>query len=203
MEANSREAPALPGTKMSCLVAFLASVLGPRVAVACAHASLASLSKDIDKEESSNGGITRLRTNGPASQHDTEVVQLSTEKVIAAAKDSLVAAALKAKLFADHEEREIQRLSANIVNHQLKRLELKLKQFAEIETMLMKECEQMERTRQRIAAERALAQFGSTSGLAQPTSLPGISNLMIHNPCGNIRHVSGPQPSFLSGYGNS
>ncbi|GER40320.1 SWI/SNF complex subunit SWI3C [Striga asiatica] len=189
------------------LVAFLASVLGPRVAAACAHASLASLSKDIDKEESSNGGITRLRTNGPLSQHDTEGVQLSTEKVTAAAKDGLVAAALKAKLFADHEEREIQRLSANIVNHQLKRLELKLKQFAEIETMLMKECEQMERTRQRIAAERALmmsAQFGSNSGLAQPTSLPGISNLMVHNnTSGNSRQVSGPQPSFLSGYGNS
>ncbi|KAK9993674.1 hypothetical protein SO802_023377 [Lithocarpus litseifolius] len=37
----------------------------------------------------------------------------------------------------------------------LKRLELKLKQFAEVETFLMKECEQVERTRQRIAAERA------------------------------------------------
>lgn len=37
----------------------------------------------------------------------------------AAAEAGLAAAATKAKLFADHEEREIQRLSANIVNHQV------------------------------------------------------------------------------------
>jgi hypothetical protein len=42
-----------------------------------------------------------------------------SEKVKAAAKAGLAAAAIKAKLFADHEEREIQRLSANIVNHQV------------------------------------------------------------------------------------
>lgn len=44
---------------------------------------------------------------------------MSTERVRAAAKVGLAAAAIKAKLFADHEEREIQRLSANIVNHQV------------------------------------------------------------------------------------
>lgn len=37
---------------------------------------------------------------------------------------------------------------------QLKRLELKLKQFAEIETLLLKECEQVDKLRQRIYAER-------------------------------------------------
>ncbi|GER31363.1 SWI/SNF complex subunit SMARCC2 [Striga asiatica] len=171
-------------------------LFGPRVAAACAHASLASLSKDIDKEESSNGGITRLRTNGPASQHDTEGVQLSTEKVIAAAKDGLVAAALKAKLFADHEEREIQRLSANIVNHQLKRLELKLKQFAEIKTMLMKECEQMERTRQRIAAERALmmsAQFGSNKFQVLNRLFSGYGNSQQMHPQMSMMYGLGPR----------
>lgn len=51
---------------------------------------------------------------------DAEVsTQLSAEKVRAAAKAGLAAAATKAKLFADHEEREIQRLSANIINHQV------------------------------------------------------------------------------------
>lgn len=45
---------------------------------------------------------------------------LSPEKVQAAAKAGLAAAATKAKLFADHEEREIQRLSANIINHQVR-----------------------------------------------------------------------------------
>ncbi|KAL6522171.1 hypothetical protein OROMI_032048 [Orobanche minor] len=185
------------------LVAFLASALGPRVAAACAHASLASLSIDSsDYEGSPAGGIT-------GSQHDTaDGASLSVEKVRAAAKDGLNAAAMKAKLFADHEEREIQRLSANIVNHQLKRLELKLKQFAEVETLLMRECEQMERARQRIAAERALMmspQFGSP-GVSRATSLPGASNPAAHNhTLGNSRQqVPGSQqPSFVSGYGNN
>ena len=57
---------------------------------------------------------------GPRSQVDAEVsTPLSAEKVKAAAKAGLAAAATKAKVFADHEEREIQRLSANIINHQV------------------------------------------------------------------------------------
>ena len=50
---------------------------------------------------------------------ETEVTLLSAERVKVAAKVGLAAAATKAKLFADHEEREIQRLSANIINHQV------------------------------------------------------------------------------------
>ena len=46
---------------------------------------------------------------------------LSSERVKGAAKAGLAAAATKAKLFADHEEREIQRLSANIINHQVQK----------------------------------------------------------------------------------
>lgn len=58
-------------------------------------------------------------SEGPWNQHDAEGAGLSAEKVLAAAKDGLAAAAMKSKLFADHEEREIQRLSANIINHQV------------------------------------------------------------------------------------
>ncbi|KAH6789110.1 SWITCH/sucrose nonfermenting 3C [Perilla frutescens var. frutescens] len=188
------------GNPVMSLVAFLASALGPRVAAACAHESLASLSKESSMEGS---------PGGPLSQHDAEGATLSAEKVIAAAKDGLAAAAMKAKLFADHEEREIQRLSANIINHQLKRLELKLKQFAEIETLLMRECEQMERTRQRIVAERTLmmsGQFGS-AGVPRPMGLPGVGNSVMNNTAGNSRQqqVSGSQQQqpFVSGYGNN
>uniref|UniRef100_J3MPH6 SMARCC C-terminal domain-containing protein n=1 Tax=Oryza brachyantha TaxID=4533 RepID=J3MPH6_ORYBR len=64
----------------------------------------------------------------------------------------LSAAATKCKLFADQEEREIQRLTATIINHQLKRLELKL-QFAEIGTILLRDSEQAERVRQELHAQ--------------------------------------------------
>ncbi|KAK6131533.1 hypothetical protein DH2020_034740 [Rehmannia glutinosa] len=192
------------GNPVMSLVAFLASTLGPRVAAACAQASLASLSKDADggKEGSPHGDITNSSNNGSSSQNDEEAVTLSAEKVKTAAKDGLAAAVMKAKLFADHEEREIQRLSANIVNHQLKRLELKLKQFAEVETLLMRECEQMERTRQRITSERALMtspQFVST-GVSRPMGPPGIGALNTGN---SRQQVSGAQnPPSIPGYGN-
>lgn len=53
---------------------------------------------------------------------ETGASPLSPESVKAAAKSGLSAAATKAKLFADHEEREIQRLTAAIINHQVQLL---------------------------------------------------------------------------------
>ncbi|KAL3513659.1 hypothetical protein ACH5RR_026376 [Cinchona calisaya] len=224
------------GNPVMALVAFLASAVGPRVAAACAHASLATLSKDdcstssrnvmqmdgsrmnmegmLGKEGGSGGGYAnssqqkeeKIRGQGPLTNHDSDTSSLSAEKVRAAAKVGLAAAAMKAKLFADHEEREIQRLSANIINHQLKRLELKLKQFAEVETLLMRECEQMERTRQRIAADRTLmlsAHLGSP-GLSRPMAPPSVGQPMVNSNVGNNRQQvsNSPQP-FISGYGSN
>lgn len=67
--------------------------------------------------------ITTLEGNsaipGSRSQNEVGAAPLSAEKVKAAAVAGLAGAATKAKLFADHEEREIQRLSANIINHQV------------------------------------------------------------------------------------
>ncbi|CAI9115431.1 OLC1v1016333C2 [Oldenlandia corymbosa var. corymbosa] len=204
------------GNPVMALVAFLASAVGPRVAAACAHASLASLSKDDTSVTPRNSlqmdGSMMGMEGGSHGKHvnsgqQKDATELSAEKVRTAAKDGLFAAATKAKLFADHEEREIQRLSANIVNHQLKRLELKLKQFAEVETLLMRECEQMERTRQRIASERALmgsSQVGSP-GLARPLGPQNVSPTMIHGNFGNNRQQvipNAPQP-FISGFSSN
>ncbi|KAI8015857.1 SWI/SNF complex subunit SWI3C [Camellia lanceoleosa] len=213
------------------LVAFLASAVGPRVAAACAHVSLAVLSEDsqtasghgnrmnMESTRNSEGSSHGENTNSSQQKEDNlevhsqwnqngEAAPLTAEKVRSAAKAGLAAAATKAKLFADHEEREIQRLSANIINHQLKRLELKLKQFAEVETMLMKECEQVERARQRIAAERTRitsAQFGPAA-VTSSTSLPGIVGpSMVNNTANNRQPViagTSSQP-FISGYGNN
>ncbi|KAA8538424.1 hypothetical protein F0562_028030 [Nyssa sinensis] len=239
-DIESRLPFAKSGNPVMALVAFLASAVGPRVAAACAHASLAALSEDIDvaasgnsgktdgsshgsrmnlegmhgREGSSHGATNSSQLNdessavqGQCNQNDGEVALLSAEKVQAAVKAGLSAAATKAKLFADHEEREIQRLSANIINHQLKRLELKLRQFAEVETLLMKECEQVERARLRIAAERARmisTQFG-TAGVASSMSLPGVGPAMVNSTGTNRQQVVSGSPSqpFISGYGNN
>ncbi|MCL7052312.1 hypothetical protein MKW94_024745 [Papaver nudicaule] len=180
LDSESRLPFANSRNPVMALVAFLASAVGPRVAAACAHASLAELSKEENQLVASgnkiqtDGSVDRISTEGmwsregghhgsPRLSHKKEnqdgsnalsSAPLSTESVKVAAKVGLAAAAMKAKLFADHEEREIQRMAASIINHQLKRLELKLKQFAEVETLLMKEGEQVEKARQRLAAER-------------------------------------------------
>ncbi|XP_019099134.1 PREDICTED: LOW QUALITY PROTEIN: SWI/SNF complex subunit SWI3C-like [Camelina sativa] len=205
------------------LVAFLASAVGPRVAASCAHESLAILSEDDrmksegvqgkeagenqQQDENSGAAKTSLQ-NGAEPQ-----TPLPEDKVMLAFRAGLSAAATKAKLFADHEEREIQRLSANIVNHQLKRMELKLKQFAEIETLLMKECEQVEKTRQRFAAERVRmlsARFGSPGGIPPQTNnnLQGMSLSTGSNNINTLlqqqQQVSATtQPSIIPGFSNN
>ncbi|KAE8714336.1 SWI/SNF complex subunit SWI3C [Hibiscus syriacus] len=184
------------GNPVMAMVAFLASAVGPRVAAVCAHASLATLS------EGENTAKHRS-----FDQNEAEVHPLPEEKVKAAAKAGLAAASMKAKLFADHEEREIQRLSANIINHQLKRLELKLKQFTEIETLLMKECEQVEKTRQRFTAERTrivATRFGP-AGVTSQMSQTGVASPMANNNISNNgQQVLSSSPSYpsISGYGN-
>lgn len=224
LDSDNRLPFANSGNPVMALVAFLASAVGPRVAAACAHASLAALSESVPasgnapqidgsefgnrmnvesmhgREGSPHGETTKSSQQkeensgqGPWSQRDAEVTPLSGENVRAAAKAGLAAAAAKAKLFADHEEREIQRLSANIVNHQLKRLELKLKQCAEVETLLMKECEQVERVRQRIAAERALMvsnHFGPAGG--------GSGGGSVNRPTGSLPGPGGPPPPMVN-----
>lgn len=70
---------------------------------------------------------------GSRSQNGAEIA----EKAKAAAKAGLAAAATKAKLFADHEEREIQRLSANIINHQVELLLMSLSSLLSFSTLLL------------------------------------------------------------------
>lgn len=52
---------------------------------------------------------------------------VSASKMRVAAATALSAAAVKAKLMAEQEEREIQRLIVTVVDSQLKKLEIKLK----------------------------------------------------------------------------
>uniref|UniRef100_A0A7C9FAQ9 SWI/SNF complex subunit SWI3C n=1 Tax=Opuntia streptacantha TaxID=393608 RepID=A0A7C9FAQ9_OPUST len=213
--SESRFPFANSGNPVMHLVAFLASSLGPRVAAACAHASLGVLSEDDRSEHGnrmdSDDGPAETRNASQQKGPNTvraEAAPIPPEKVKSAAKAGLAAAAMKAKLFADHEEREIQRLSASIINHQLKRLELKLKQFAEIETLLMKECEQVEKTRQRLAEDRARAiatRFGP-GGVASAMNLPSVAPQLVNNNVTNSRppvmSVPPSQPS-VSGYPNN
>jgi len=94
-------------------------------------------------------------------------------------------------------------------------MELKLKQFAEIETLLMKECEQVEKTRQRFSAERARmlsARFGSPGGISpQTNNLQGMSlstggnniNSLMHQQHQQQQASATSQPSIIPGFSNN
>lgn len=166
------------------LVAFLASAIGPRIAASCASAALSALTRDDDPRVISERKHTDDRAHGADPNfcgHNGASSSISLENVKHATLCGLSAAAIKSKLFADQEEREIQRLVATVINHQLKRLELKLKQFAEVETLLLKECEQVERARQRISAGRiqAMRACSNPPEISLPTS---GSSTMSSNP---------------------
>ncbi|CAD6257873.1 unnamed protein product [Miscanthus lutarioriparius] len=110
--------------------------------------SIIFLTRDDDSRVSSEGMHADGMGNGTNPNfrnHNGASPSISPENVKHAAMFGLSAATMKSKLFADQEEREVQRLAATVINHQLKRLELKLKQFMEVETLLLKECEQVER----------------------------------------------------------
>uniref|UniRef100_A0A0D6QTX4 Uncharacterized protein n=1 Tax=Araucaria cunninghamii TaxID=56994 RepID=A0A0D6QTX4_ARACU len=116
-----------------------------------------TLKEDGKQEAASNSfphkdhGVDEAQTKNDISIASST---LTPKKIKLASMAGLSAAALKAKMFADQEERDIQRLATNIVGHQLKRVDIKLKQLVEIETMLSKECEQVERLRQRYSTDR-------------------------------------------------
>lgn len=207
-----------PNPVMS-LVAFLASAVGPRVAAACASTALSVLTKgdsrlnseSIRKEVGSyEAHASHIKDETPEDQvsYTKKDAPLTIEHVKLAAMSGLSAAAMKSKLFADQEEREVQRLSATIITHQLKRLELKLKQFAEVETLLMKECDQVDRNRQRLAAERV--RMMSSRFVGQTGALvPAASGVASASPSSSstrqtiMPSSSGQAASMPPAYGNN
>lgn len=89
-------------------------------------------------------------------------------KMRAASATALSAAAVKAKLLADQEEKEIQRLMAKVVELQLKKMDAKLKHFEQLEELLIKEREQVEAHRQKLFAERVQVQAARMAVPSRP-----------------------------------
>ncbi|XP_062093123.1 SWI/SNF complex subunit SWI3D [Humulus lupulus] len=118
------------------------------------------LTKDGDKK------------NGMDIKEDNKI-----DKIKRAAVSAISAAAVKAKLLADQEEDQIRQLSMLLIEKQLLKLETKLGFFNEMENVLMRVREQLDRSRQRLYHERAqiiAARLGlpASSSRVAPSSLP-------------------------------
>ncbi|CAL8137910.1 unnamed protein product [Orchesella dallaii] len=109
-------------------------------------------SAETDPKKGKTEGESK-ETSGKSGEPDDETVSKDTN-LQTAASAALAAAAVKAKHLAAVEERKIKSLVALLVETQMKKLEIKLRHFEELETIMDREREALEYQRQQLIAER-------------------------------------------------
>uniref|UniRef100_A0A8C2IRX0 SWI/SNF related, matrix associated, actin dependent regulator of chromatin, subfamily c, member 1b n=1 Tax=Cyprinus carpio TaxID=7962 RepID=A0A8C2IRX0_CYPCA len=105
----------------------------------------------IFPEESFDMGLTQ--GDGEVMKRRVEL-ELVEGNIATAAAAALASAATKAKHLAAVEERKIKSLVALLVETQMKKLEIKLRHFEELETIMDREKEALEQQRQQLLSER-------------------------------------------------
>ncbi|KAF9151869.1 hypothetical protein BG015_006113 [Linnemannia schmuckeri] len=209
------------------VVAFLASVVNPGVAAAAAQSALKELalatkSAKMEAEQAERSSVSQSKpTDDKGESSEAMDVDTDTDKATGvkdedamtgrdiagiprstlekAAAAALGSAAVKAKSLADYEEREIQRLVTVVVEMQLKKLELKLQQFEELENVLDMEKGELERQRQqlyldRLAMKKSIMSMQEKMILARQTGNPQVFASVTVPPGG----VGGTGMSFQS-----
>uniref|UniRef100_A0AAR2J179 SWI/SNF related, matrix associated, actin dependent regulator of chromatin, subfamily c, member 2 n=1 Tax=Pygocentrus nattereri TaxID=42514 RepID=A0AAR2J179_PYGNA len=169
------------GNPVMSTVAFLASVVDPRVASAAAKSALGETCKvnerfflflfkcsftgfksfflplgDAEKEKEGKEGSEEGQREGESEGERKAKVErdVGEGNLATAAASALAAAAVKAKHLAAVEERKIKSLVALLVETQMKKLEIKLRHFEELETIMDREREALEYQRQQLLADR-------------------------------------------------
>lgn len=108
--------------------------------------------KGADENASENGIIATVNGNDKDTEESRKLFN-ETELQRAAAA-ALASAAVKAKHMSALEERKIKSLVALLVETQMKKLEIKLRHFEELETTMEREREGLEYQRQQLITER-------------------------------------------------
>ncbi|TAQ91006.1 hypothetical protein B7494_g591 [Chlorociboria aeruginascens] len=145
------------------VIGFLAGLAEPSVTAAAAGKSVEAMKKSLrdqlEKPASSEKGKEKeadtMEVDIQATTTTTTTTTSSTtQSVNALATIPLAAASARAGGLASHEEREMTRLVSSAVNATLQKLELKLKQFNEMEQILQAERRELERGRQQLFLDR-------------------------------------------------
>ncbi|XP_039593648.1 SWI/SNF complex subunit SMARCC1 isoform X2 [Polypterus senegalus] len=106
-----------------------------------------------DKEEEKENLDTSRDSDWESGKKKLEP-ELEEGNIATAAAAALASAATKAKHLAAVEERKIKSLVALLVETQMKKLEIKLRHFEELETIMDREKEALEQQRQQLLTER-------------------------------------------------
>ncbi|XP_061738757.1 SWI/SNF complex subunit SMARCC1b isoform X2 [Nerophis ophidion] len=135
-------------------------------------------------------------------------LDLVESTVTTAAAAALASAATKAKHLAAVEERKIKSLVALLVETQMKKLEIKLRHFEELETIMDREKEALEQQRQQLLTERQsfhteqlkqaemkIRQQREQQGFTTPSS-QSLSNRGGHMPAGASRPSGAPNGMY-------
>merc|ERR1712117_263129 len=114
--------------------------------------------KDGDeKMETDDAEVKKEKDDKPAEPKRPETAQdrvIKDSQLQSAASAALASAAVKAKHLAAVEERKIKSLVALLVETQMKKLEIKLRHFEELETIMDREREALEYQRQQLIRQR-------------------------------------------------
>lgn len=140
------------------------------------------------KDHADNGA--KVEDDGRKTKQDSNF-----EKVKRAAVSTLAAAAVKAKVLANQEEDQIRQLTSLLIEKQLNKLETKLAFFNEVENVVMRAREQVERSRHKLYHERAMI-IASRLGLP-PSSSRGVPPSVPTNRIPSNIANSLPRPQMM------
>ncbi|XP_042200284.1 SWI/SNF complex subunit SMARCC2 isoform X2 [Callorhinchus milii] len=115
-------------------------------------AEIAEAEKDKENKEFQDDGKKDVETD--AEKKAKVERDIGEGNLATAAAAALAAAAVKAKHLAAVEERKIKSLVALLVETQMKKLEIKLRHFEELETIMDREREALEYQRQQLLSDR-------------------------------------------------
>merc|ERR1712079_535072 len=232
------------GNPIMSTVAFLASVVDPRVASSAAKAAMEEFAKikdevpsvimdahmakvkeasekgeedpvassieksgiagtDKDAAEKANEDADGIKKEAGDEDTDKEKLKKNSGEVgkdrliqdgqlQSAAASALASAAVKAKHLAAVEERKIKSLVALLVETQMKKLEIKLRHFEELEYIMDKEREALEYQRQQLIQERQ--QFHLEQLKAAEFRARSAAQQQLNKEAGVTVAVAGPAP---------
>ncbi|KAI3509572.1 hypothetical protein L1887_24948 [Cichorium endivia] len=134
-----------------------------------------------------------VNKDSPDTKNDENTLNLTRAAVTA-----ISAAAVKAKLLADQEEDQIRQLATSLIEKQLQKLETKLAFFTEMDGVVARARDQLERSKQRLYHERAqiiAARLGmSSTASARPVPQPPRAGMSFPN--ATTQRPQNPNPNL-------
>jgi len=117
---------------------------------------------DQEKDKGRSGNIkasndTETKLNEELdveTEEQRKKLEITNMNIKMTAAATLGSASLKSKLTAEREEKEVQKLVNEVIEVQLRKLELKMKHFEELEAILEREREQLETAKQQLYADQ-------------------------------------------------